>query len=681
MSIFQNIASRLGGEKPAPRSAQEQTPDEIKLAAYVKKRVDETRTAANRIAHEGTWLTNTAYFCGFDSVYYDTNQRRFVSTNGSPVTGLRRNRVFENIIMPAVQNRQARLCKNMPRFEVRPEDNSNEAKEAARLGLEVLLQLWDDCNVNVKRLLLTMWLQQCGHAYMKVSFDDELGEPLTDPMSGELMGYEGKVVVEPVSAFEILPDPLAQTLEEAQWLVQAKVRKLDYFKTRYPERGALVKEEGAWLLSVQYEQRIQSISNTGIASASTQLQMENAAIELSYYEKRSKNHPKGRHVIVANGIILKDSELAVGEIPFAKFDDVMVAGKYYSEATITHARPLQDQYNRTLTRRAMWVNRLLAGKYIAARGHGLHAEALDDQSGEVVEYDHVQGAAEPHAVQIPVIPAYAYQETEAFKKSIYEIFGLSEVSRGQLPAAGIPAVGMQLLLEQDETRAGVEIEQHEHAYARMGMLMLRFASKYFKTPRKLAQKNATADIIMREFSSDDLPKKPDVRVVRGSTVPTSTSMRRQEIMNAFQTGLLGNPQDPLVRQKVMEMMEYGESQGLWKDSAIDSAQVKRFIQQIEQGIAPPSDKKDNHPYIIKELNDYRKSEKFEDLSPQSQELLNAVIEQHAMFMAELSNPELGQMEENINDGLNPDGSPIMPPPSEPGLAPEGELPQNEELGA
>jgi hypothetical protein len=409
MSIFKNIASRLGGgdgEGQAPRNAQEQSPDEIKLASYVKKRVDETRTAANRIAHEGTWLTNTAYFCGFDSVYYDTNQRRFVSTTGGAVTGLRRNRVFENIIMPAVQNRQARLCKNMPRFEVRPEDNSNDAKEAARLGLEVLLGLWDDCDVNVKRLLLTMWLQQCGHAYMKVSFDDELGEPLTDPMSGEIMGYEGKVVVEAVSAFEILPDPLAQTLDDAQWLVQAKVRKLDYFKTRYPERGALVKEEGAWLLSVQYEQRIQSISNTGVASASTQLQMENAAIELSYYEKRSKKHPNGRHVIVANGVILKDSELAVGEIPFAKFDDVMVAGKYYSEATITHARPLQDQYNRTLTRRAQWVNRLLAGKYIAARGHGLHPEALDDQSGEVIEFDPVPNAAEPHAVQIPVIPAY-----------------------------------------------------------------------------------------------------------------------------------------------------------------------------------------------------------------------------------------------------------------------------------
>jgi hypothetical protein len=34
-----------------------------------------------------------------------------------------------------------------------------------------------------------------------------------------------------------------------QWWVKAKVRKIDYFKERYPERGHAVKEEDVWLLS------------------------------------------------------------------------------------------------------------------------------------------------------------------------------------------------------------------------------------------------------------------------------------------------------------------------------------------------------------------------------------------------------------------------------------------------
>jgi hypothetical protein len=677
MSIFDQMAP----EEEKLRSAEDQSPDEKKLAAYIRQKVEEGRQASNRVAHEGQWMTNVAYLLGFDSVYYDTNSRQFVSINNSSRVGLRRNRVFENLILPAVQNRQARLCKQPPKFEVRPENSTSQAKDDARLGFKVLLQLWDDCEVNLKRLLLTMWLQECGHAYLKVGFDDQLGKPLFDPMNPEqVLGYEGQVTVDPVSAFEVFPDPLAQTLDDCQWIVQAKVRKLDYFKTRYPERGHLVKEENAWLLSVQYEQRINSLNSAGMASGNTQLSMENAAIELTLYEARTQKHPNGRFVVTASGVILEDKPLPVGEIPFAKFDDVLVAGKYYSEATITHARPLQDQYNATLSRRAQWVRRLLAGKYIAAKGHGLHPEALDDQSGEVVEYDHVEGAAEPHAIDTPTMPEYAYKETDDLKSSLYQIFGLSEVSRGQIPSAGIPAVGMQLLLEQDETRAGIEIEQHEHSYAKVGRLMLKYAHKFVKTPRNLYETDASNEITVREFSGDDLPGEPDVRVVRGSTVPTSTSNRRSEIINMFDRGLLGNPADPMVQEKVTSMLEFGETSALWEDSALDANQWKRIINTIESGeIPPPPDKGDNHPYLIKQLNNYRKSDKYLELDPAQQALIIEMREAHLDLMMQMTQPQVGQMEQNIDEGMSPDGIPLEDEaaPVEENLS----LPQNDETGA
>ena len=50
---------------------------------------------------------------------------------------------------------------------------------------------------------------------------------------------------------------------------------------------------------------------------------------------------------------------------------------------------------------------MLTGKWIAARGHNLAREALNDQSGEVVEYDHLNNVTEPHAMDVPAIPSYA----------------------------------------------------------------------------------------------------------------------------------------------------------------------------------------------------------------------------------------------------------------------------------
>jgi hypothetical protein len=652
MGIFDAVRDKLlkktSGDSPSDAqmsSASDQPQEDQELCSYVKGKVEDVRQHASRISHEGIWMTNIAYALGFDSVFYDPQSRQF-KPSGSNVTFLRRNRLRANKILPAMQNRLARMLKNPPRYDVRPNSLDEEDKEAARLGVEVIGMVWDKQGINRKRIDLGMWLQECGHAYFKVSWDDEIGEPLYDPQTEEIVGFEGDIRIDTVSPFEMFPDPLAKTFEDCSWIAQAKVRKLDYFRQHYPDRGELVKEEGAWLLSAQYEMRINTLNSIGPSSSGTAEQMKYAAIEISYYEKRSKKYPKGRHVVSANGILLKNDDLPCGEIPFAKFDDIVVGGKYYPESCVTHARPLQDQYNKTLSRRADWTNKLLAGKYIAARGHGVIQEAPNDQSGEVLEYDVVPGAPEPKAMDIPVMPAYAYTETQNLEKDLYEAFGLSEVSRGQLPSASIPAQGMQILLEQDETRIGIEIEQQEYSYARVGELILKFADSYYIVDRKLKTKGQGLEYAIKTFNGEMLKKNFDCVVIRGSTIPNNKVMKRQEILNAFNQGLLGSPQDPAVRQKVLGILEYGDLGEIWEKYHLDMAQIKRSIQDIEQEIAPQVDIKDNHVMHILEKNNYRISDKFLAISPFSQQLLQADIQAHVQAGTVLANPKLMQPPDN-----------------------------------
>lgn len=654
MGVFDDIRARLSqaygnNEKPrAQEDAADQSSDEQKLAGWIKSKVEESRTSSNRIAHEGIWMTNIAYALGFDSVYYDSTTRQFKPLNTAQ-SYVPRTRVRSNQILPAMQNRLARLCKQPPKFDVRPEDKTEQSKEAARLGIEVIGMYWDKNQLNKKRIELGMWLQQCGVAYLKVFWDDQAGEQLIDPMTGEFLGYEGDIKIDVVNPFEVYVDPLAKNMDEVTWLVQAKPRKLEYFRTHYPEKGFMVQAEEAWLLSTQYELRINTLNAAGPTASNISMQMQNAAIELNYYEKPSRKHRNGRHVIVANGVILKDTELPVGEIPIAKFDDILIGGKFFSESCVTHARPLQDQYNRVLARRDQWVKRLLAGKYIAAKGHGLHMEALSDATGEVVEYDPVPGATEPHAMDIPVIPNYVYEETKQLKSEIFEIFGLSEVSRGQLPSAGIPAVGMQLLLEQDETRIGIETEQHEHAFAQIGHLVLKYCDKFVKTPRKLKTKSKNLEYHIQDFTGENLRGHTDVIVIRGSTVPNSKSLRRQDIMNAYDKGLLGDPRDPKVREQTLASLEFGDVGELWTDSVIDETQINRTIAEIEEGIVPEVNELDNHIMHILKKNRYRKSEKFLELDEMRKQILLADIEAHIDAASKIANPQINSLERQAQE--------------------------------
>lgn len=661
MGFLTDLASRLlpsGNEqddKGAPRleSASDQPFEDQQLAAFVKKRVEDVRGQASRLAHEGIWMTNIAYALGFDSVYYDTSTRSYKPVGG-PLRMPSRNRIHSNQILPAMQNRLARMCKNPPRWETRPDDQSTEAKEAASLAYDVLLDLWEKLHLNEHRIDLGMWLQQCGHGYMVAGWDEELGEPLADPMTGNSDGFQGDIRVEVASPFEFFVDTKAKTLDEAKWAVRAKVRDLDYFKDRYP-RGELVKEEAAWLLSTQYELRINSLNATGPNSSGVQEQMKHSAIELSYYEKRSRQFQQGRHVIVANGLVLENKDLVIGEFPFEKFDDIKVAGKFYSEAAVTHARPLQDQYNRNLVRTSDWVNKLLAGKYLAARGHALGSEALNDRSGEVVEYDHVPNCSPPGPMPVPTIPEYAYKEREAIKSDLFDQFGLSEVSRGQMPSAGIPAVGMQLLIEQDETRIGIEVEQHERAWANFGTKLLKFENRCRVMPRKLKKKINNSYRLV-SYTGEDLPSEPDVQVVKGSTIPTSKSLRRQEILNIYSQGILGDPQDPIVKENVLGELEYGDLPDVWKDHRLDMAQITELIQQIKDGETPEFNRLDNHPIHIQELNRFRKSDSYECLNPDQKNLVEFLINEHAKVATEFSNPLLTQQIANTQKGLMPDGS-------------------------
>ncbi len=628
----------LGGLKSAimGEAVNEQSADEVKLVSHIRSKIEDTRNQGQRIVWESNTMSNIAYLVGFDSVYWDTRTREFrnIATLG---TGVNRNRLRYNKLMPLAQNRAARLAKVPPKYDVRPESSQTEDKDSARLALDVINMIWDRERINQKRIPLIMWTQQAGLAFVKVYWDDCAGRPLGDG------SYEGDIKVDIVSPLEIFVDPLATTMAEAQWLIQAKVRKLDYFHERYPEKGQLVKEEDARLLSTQYELRINALNSGGPAATSSDLQMKNSAIELSYYEKASKKHPNGRHVVTANSILLEDKELAIGEIPFAKFDDFVVGGKFYSEAIISHARPYQDYLNQIINKRAQYFKRLMAGKIMAPFGHGIVPEGYDNESAEIVTYKPNPAApngGQPMPIPAMNMPQYAYEEQKSVEMGMDDLFGLNEISQGRVPQAGMPAAGMQILLEQDATRIGIVTENHEHSWADVGRMILKHVKDFYVTERLLKVAGKGLEYTVKPFEGSDIGNNTDVYVIRGSTIPNSKVIQRQEIMNAYQQGLLGDPQDPKLREKVLSILEFGDVSEMWQDFAIDMAQINRGLDEMQKGVIIPVNEADNHPLWFQEVNRFRKSDKFDRLPDNIKVVIQTNMEEHLAAFTNIMNPGL-----------------------------------------
>lgn len=669
--FINKLTSKEVTEDAVPDSLDKETTEQG-VAQWVKSKVEEARQAPSRTAHESVWMQNCAYTLGFTGLYFNPYLRNFVPVTPSGKTAAK-NRLQVNKILPNLQNRLARILKSPPRFDVRPSNATQDARDQARFKLDVLTYLWDQLKINNMRIECHMWASQCGHAYYMVNWDDTLGKlmPIVDPITGEeRQEFEGDIRVDVCSGFEVFPDPYARSMREARYFIRAKVRPLEYFRDHYGEKGMQVKEEGVWLLSAQFENRINTMSVRG-GSGQPSAAIKNAAIELTYMERPSRRHPEGRMVIVASGVTLVDKALPVGKMPLVRIDDIPVGGKFYPEAVVTHVRPIQDQFNSVVRRRADWTNKMLAGKYSAPRGANLAREALNDSSGEVVYYDpmpQAAGGGEPKPMQIPTIPQYAYNEEDRLDAQFAEIMGISEVSKGSLPSASIPALGMQILVEQDDTRIGIMTMQHEQAYAELGALILDYAHMGYQTPRmmKFAGKN---QYTIKELTGDAIGPDNDVVVVPGSTQPGSKVLKRQEIINAYQMGLLGDPSDPRVREKLTEMLEYGDISEMFIDQALDEQAAKREKEAIKAGQPYIVHETDNHPYIMVELVRFRKSDEFIELkavNPMIESLWDQVFNQHIQMLALASGQPLPGSDEA--NALNP---PPPPPEETAPLVPEG----------
>jgi len=195
---------------------------------------------------------------------------------------------------------------------------------------------------------------------------------------------------------------------------------------------------------------------------------------------------------------------------------------------------------------------------------------------------------------------------------------------------------MQLLVEQDMTRIGIMTDQHERAWARVGLLILKYCERYYKTPRKLKIAGPNRSFMVKDVTGADLHGNTDVYVVPGSTLPDSKALKRQDIMNAFGSGLLGDPADPKVREKVLALVEFGDTQGIWEDYALDMNQIRRGMELMEQGQIIEVSELDNHTLWIQEINRFRKGDKWNELDPVIQQIMLDTLEEHLGFQMKMT---------------------------------------------
>ena len=441
---------------------------------------------------------NISYLCGFQNI--TANNGRIEPLPEDLCTP-----VIANKILPAVMNDMAVATHNNPTFDVVPASNTQPNEATARVCQQLIPYLQLKNGKDLGRSACVLWYDLAGVAWRKVYYDpffdvasinpgetDEGFNPNVKPYSPV---FRGEVLVEHVPNTELIYDTRTKNLDRLQWMIHAKTLTIAEIKQRFGEEfTSTINPTSINNLSVSangYESEVlgtfNQFSNAILPSGD---QKKGAKINkndqvVNYFEFwhiPCAAWPQGCFAVLVGDRIAVNQPYPIesyrhGQLPFVAAAPVSlygIAGRAVSR--ISQARPLQREYNQL---RSLILENLSAmgnSIFFAPRGAKLHFKKIDNQAGNIVEYDGLQRPTRDAGV--PVAGSiFAY--INEVKQSIDETFAFPEPARGVVPGGVESGKGLQMLQDAANMQLGPLVDGFDRSDERVIRQMLVLATTFY----------------------------------------------------------------------------------------------------------------------------------------------------------------------------------------------------------
>ncbi len=632
----------------------------FRSAMGLESLLNDAKTA--RQPYEADWYLNRAFFIGQQWVAYIAG-----AVTRPPSLDTTRQYVTDNRIKGIIISRVARKAKNRPSFSATPQSADDKAVDAARIGERILINDWEGQRLQSKMFTALMWADVCCDGFIKTYWDSKAGkrfealvgpdgqpvpgpsgqiarpedaEALAQMMPPEMMAElrvetvnQGDIKNEVLSPFEFFPDPLATSMEDLEHCFEEKIRSLQYMKERYPTdvKGELYTPVPDANIPLGVSEGASGYTGNLFKGGGT----HSGGVRCKEVRvKPCDNYPNGYMAIWANDTLLVQDDKPDDPMPYIKFASEEVPGRFWSAAVTTDLRGPQVDLNVIRTQikenaRRFGNPAIMCSRQAKVEYHGV--------PGERIDFDSTVMDAKPEYLIPPPMQAYIENEIGRIEKSMEEISGLHEVSRATVPAGVTAASAINLLLEQDETRIGPEIQQMEFALGQWGTKILKLRAEYNTDERivKIAGEDGNWDVFA--FKGEMLGEDPHVEVQAGSSMPRSKAAKQAAMTEVlalvFQYGV---PVDERNLRKFLKDYEAGGLDRLFEGMTEDAKQVNRENRLLLEGQQVTINGYDNHEFHVAEHTEFQKSHRYAQLPPEIKQFFEQHVVEHRMYLAELA---------------------------------------------
>jgi hypothetical protein len=204
---------------------------------------------------------------------------------------------------------------------------------------------------------------------------------------------------------------------------------------------------------------------------------------------------------------------------------------------------------------------------VAARGANIDFKKVDNCNANIIEVDgpYASGAIDRQD-GVP-LQAGIFAHLQTILADLDELFAFHEPSKGKMPEGGPKsAIGLQVLKEGDDTQLSPVIIGFDRSDERVVYQMLSLAVANYKE-RLIQIVGKDNQWTLDKISPEELNGKISVIVRTGSSLPINKTIEMEKTVFAWQSGLLGAPQDPNIRQKVLKALDLGSFDQILQDNA------------------------------------------------------------------------------------------------------------------
>ena len=522
---------------------------------------------------------NRAFYRGNQWISWDnTTKRVFV-----PPLKPGEKRYTYNKVKPAVMTLLAKLCKNRVQLEVHPDTNDDDRIEVAKASYKFLQfqHNEDDMDNKTRRLRLLMLVD--GFPALKVFVDKNGGKDLQvneedlaelgELNVKDLPSKTGKIVTLVVDQLKLKVDPTAEDPTEIGWCVESTPRNIDEINAEY---GVKVETE-----EIQMRNTFEFNLNEDGKKKYSHHAMVN-----EYWEWPSAKYPHGRKITTC-GLQLLDYTEDPGENPYIFFPMIPIPGTAVADGVVRDLTTPQMSYNIKRTAEArileemgnpMWLNPL----------NSAEDEDLVNEIGAILPYTPINGARPERVAGVE--PGNGWQAAmERDEADMEDISGAHEISQGATPRGNNTFGGLQLQVEQDETKLSVAVQSYEHGMKQWGEKVLRLVQKHFPEEQQLQIVGENGEIEAFTFSGADLTGGEVVDVIPGSSMPTLKAVKDEKIMQMWSAGMFTDPKSGIPdTRKVTRMLGENIASDYFDDTELDENKARMENRQWEKTFQDPN---------------------------------------------------------------------------------------------